>query len=360
MSTTTGADLLAHADRLTRQLRVSEVPVTRSQWETFDVTLHRLLHELVRPDMAPAVPGDPTRLALSAAVRAYPDPLRPVVHRPLSPSEAAQQLGQTTAWVHAQIRRGNIHAIHDGRDTHIPATALASRSDITPADPTDPHPLARVAATLGALADLLHDHTDRPPLTAEGHGAGAAVHVLAIGAVAARHTLTHGPIADANRPLAIAQYAERIIDTLREPAQLPHHLDRIAAVTPSPAPETLNDRLEAAIYDWAVAGRAETQRLIPSADVLRAFANQGTHLYAVTAKLLQATSPWPRAEAATETVVHLTKAGQILRAGRPSMGRAHHSHPAHPRVRHRQPSPLRHPAGHDHRTRHRVQRPTRQ
>ena len=64
----------------------------------------------------------------------------------------------------------------------------------------------------------------------------------------------------------------------------------------------------------AVAGRAETQRLIPSADVLRAFANQGTHLYAVTAKLLQATSPWPRAEAATETVVHLTKAGQILRA----------------------------------------------
>ena len=163
MSTTTGADLLARADRLTRQLRASEVPVTRAQWETFDVTLHRLLHELVRPDVAHAVPGDPTRAALTAASAPTPTRCVPSHHRPLSTAEAARQLGHTNDWVHAQIRRGNLHAVHDGRDTYIPAAALDDRTDITPADPTDPHPLARVATTLGALADLLHDPSHQAP-----------------------------------------------------------------------------------------------------------------------------------------------------------------------------------------------------
>jgi len=313
VSTTTGANLLARADRLTRQLRGSEVPVSRAQWETFDVTLHRLLHELIRPDMALPVPGDPTRTALTAAIRAYPAPLRPVHQRPLSTAEAARQLGHTSDWVHAQIRRGNLHAVHDGRDTYIPAAAPDDRTDITPADPTDPHPVARIAATLGALADLIHDPTTGLLLADPGPGAGAAVHVLAIGAVAARHTLIHGPLADANRPLAIAQYAERVIDTLHDPAQFPHQLDRIAAVTPTPAPETLNDQLEAAIHDWAIAGRTETERIIPSTDVLRAFANQGTHLYAVTLQVLQALEPRPESVRTEDIAKPLVDAGRALR-----------------------------------------------
>ena len=140
MSTTTGADLLAHADRLTRQLRVSEVPVTRSQWETFDVTLHRLLHELVNHDPAHVSSTDPNLPALAAAVHAYPQPLRPVQDRPLSPREAAQQLGQTTAWVHAQIRRGNLHAVHDGRDTYIPARPSTPAATSPPPPPPTPTP----------------------------------------------------------------------------------------------------------------------------------------------------------------------------------------------------------------------------
>ena len=315
MSTTTGADLLAHADRLTRQLRASEVPVTRVA--VGDLRRHPAP---APPRARPPRPG-PRRPRATRPGQPWPPPSAPTPtrsapshHRPLSPREAAQQLGQTTAWVHAQIRRGNLHAVHDGRDTYIPAEALDTRSDITPAAPTDPHPLARLATTLGALADLLHDHTDRPPLPAEGHSAGAAVHVLAIGAVAARHTLTHGPIADANRPLAIAQYAERVIDTLHEPAQLPHHLDRIAAVTPSPAPETLNDRLEAAIYDWSCRrARGDPtphpQRRRPPGLRQPRHPPLCRHPPTPPGDLV----PGPESEAATETAVHLTKAGQSLR-----------------------------------------------
>ncbi len=307
MSTTTGADLLARADRLTRQLRASEVPVSREQWERFDVTLHRLLHEIVGPGAAHVRLHDPARAALATVSSAYPSPLRPPAPRPLRPTEAARQLARTDGWVRRQIRHGNLHVVRDGRDTYLPATEVDTRTDITPADPTDPHPLARLATTLGALADLAHEAgtSEHLLLPGDGEAAGAAVHVLALGAVAARHALIHSPIADADRPLAIAQYAERAIDALRDCAHRPAGLDRLTAVTPHRGSDHLNDRLEAAVYDWGQAGRGEMNRLIPSVDVLRAFANQGTHLYAVTLQLLQAS---PAADVAPTDLQKTTEA----------------------------------------------------
>jgi hypothetical protein len=61
----------------------------------------------------------------------------------------------------------------------------------------------------------------------------------------------------------------------------------MASTAPEPAPATLNERLEAAVDHWARAADAELTRLIPSTEVLRAFANQGAHLYAATHRLIQ-------------------------------------------------------------------------
>ena len=285
MSTTTGTDLLGRADRLTRQLRSSQVPVTRAQWETFDVTLRRVLFELCGPNAFRIPRCDPARAELETIGDTYPTPLRPTGHPTLSSAEAALVLKGTNDWVHRPVRHTTLHLV---RDAGALGVGPDPRADITPSDPTDPHPLARLSVTLGALADLIQQDasTGRVLLPAPGEAAGAARQILTLGAVAARHALTHGAITDADRPLAVAQYAERAIDLLRDTARRPVDLDRLTAISPNRARGSANDRLEAAIHDWGAAGRFETTRLVPCVDVLRTFANQGAHMYAVTHQLL--------------------------------------------------------------------------
>lgn len=115
MSTTTATDLLAHADLLTRQLRDSDVPVTRQQWATFDVTVHRLMFELIGPGAmhAPGIPR--TTFAPTLAVfRAYPEPLRHPVNTELSVQQAAALAGKPRDYFRRKVQRGNLHAVRDG------------------------------------------------------------------------------------------------------------------------------------------------------------------------------------------------------------------------------------------------------
>lgn len=293
MSTTSAADLIAHADLLTRELRHCDVPITRQQWQSFDLTLHRLMRELLEPGPC-ARPSSP-RGAHTAALQvlhAYPDPLRPrtAVHRPgqdLTAPDRPPEVGRRTA------QRGPLYAVPDGDS--VRTAAPDPDPQITPADLSDPHPVARLACTLGALADLLtiEQNSHHPAVLESTDIAGIYSHVLSLAYVAARHALIHGATADADRPLAIAQYAEAAVDALRDSAQHPRALDRITSISPAPAPTSLNDQLEAAVHHWANMAQRELQRMVPSAEVLRGFANQGVHLCAVTHRFVTGPSALP-------------------------------------------------------------------
>ncbi len=287
MSTTTALELLEHADLLTRQLRKIDVLTTTAQWESFDTTLHRLLLELIGTDAANVRTADPSWRALHLAIRSYPTPLRPPVGTRLPPAQAAHYLGETREAVRWDIRQGHLQAVKEDGVHLVDSGDIDARPDICPADPTDPHPLSRVACHLGALADLVHEAQTAGPEILRGNGetAGAARHVLSLAAVAARYTLAHGEIEDAGRPLLVGQYAERVIDTLRDVALQPASLDRLASTMPVARPVTLNDRLEVAVHHWGLSARGEINRPIPSVDVLRQIANQGAHLCDVRALL---------------------------------------------------------------------------
>ncbi len=333
MSTTTAADLLDRADRLTRTLREHTDPVGAAQWEPFDVAFHRVLHEIVGADAAYVPRADPQQLALRSAIRSYPAPLRPPADIPLTPMQAARLLDITRQAVYRRIRTGNLHVARDGDAIAIRARDLDARPDLTPPDPTDPHPMARLGVTLGALADLLHGahEAGQPVLDQPGEAAATTRHILAIGLVAAGYAVGRGPYADANRPLAVAQYAERVLDTITNPDITITSLDRLRAVAPLSRPATLNDRLEAALHHWEIAATAETYRAVPSTDVLRTLANQSTHVFAVTSELLTAAPDADRidpdatlskalveaAKAARATDVHLAA---LTTLARPSVG----------------------------------------
>ena len=287
MSTTTALELLEHADVLTRRLRKSQAPTTSAQWETFDDTLYRLLIELVGIDAEHVRTADPSRRALDLAIRSYPTPLRPPVDARLQPSQAARYRAVTPRAVRNYIRRGHLRAVKDGDINLVHSRDLDAHPDLRPADPTDPHPLAKISCALGAMADLVHDARTSGPavLTGNGEVAGATLHVLSLAAVAARHTLARGQLDDAVRPLTVGRFAERVIDALRDVALHPASLDRLASTRPVAHPVTLNDRLEATLHHWGASARHEINRPIPSVDVLRQIANQGTHLCDVRALL---------------------------------------------------------------------------
>ena len=291
MSTTTAADLVSRADLLVRELRNSLHPVSLAEWERFDVTAYRLLHQLVGPGRV-----DDERTAVRAhaqlvrVLQSYPAPLRPPVGATsYSTRQAAQFLGLHREGVLHRIHRGDLPATTDGRSYGIAATNLDRRTDLGPADPTDPHPLSRLSCTFGALADLLVADRDREVsmLHDDVQVAALMAHVLTLTAVAARHTMGHCRVTDADRPLRMAQFAERAVDALGTPGSL-HGLDRITSTAPPDNPTTLNERLEAALRAWANAGRDELNRTVPSTEVLRNIANQGRHIYAVTDRLLHA------------------------------------------------------------------------
>jgi excisionase family DNA binding protein len=291
VSTTTAADLLSRADLLVRELRNSTDPVSLAEWERFDITAYRLLHELVGPGRTG---DDRTAVQAHAAVvrvlQNYPTPLRPPVGATTySTRQAAQFLGLPREGVLHRIHRGDIPATTDGRSYAIAATDLDRRTDLGPADPSDPHPLPRLSCTFGALADLLVADRDRPlsMLHDDAQVAALMAHIITLTAVAARHTIGHCLVTDADRPLRVAQFTEHAVDVLGTVGR-PHGLDRITSTAPPYHPETLNERLEAALRTWAITSRDELNRTVPSTEVLRNISNQGRHIYAVTNRLLQA------------------------------------------------------------------------
>ena len=139
------------------------------------------------------------------------------------------------------------------------------------------------------------------------------MHVLSLAAVAARHTLAHRPLEDADRPLTVGRYAERIIDTLRTVALEPVSLNRLASVAARPRPSTVNDRLEAALDAWQRSARCELVRPVPSLDVLRQIANQGAHLCDTRANF--------QADAHTREASRLRAAARALAHGEHAPGR---------------------------------------
>jgi hypothetical protein len=318
VSVTTAADLLIRAHRLAIELRDSHDPVTLQQWERFDVTLHRALHESLGADASYVPRGDPSRHTLLSAIRAYPAPLRPPADIPLTPAQAARVLNITERRVHRQIRAGHLKAVHDGDAVALQARDLDKRPDITPADPTDLHPLARVAVTLGALADQLHRAraTGQPVLDAPGEAAATARHLLAIGRVAAARALASLPFADADRPFAIAQYTERTLDTLATAGAPPASLAQLRTVTPHPAPLELGDRLETALHTWTGAARADLTRGVPASEGVRFLGNQAVHLYAVTHQVICADSV-QTLDPNGATTVMLTAAARAAQAAGP-------------------------------------------
>lgn len=284
MSTTSAADLLDRAHVLTRDLRRGDTTPSRAQWDAFDDTVHRLMTNLLGPHGRNIPVRSEQRVQLVAIAKTYPTPLR---DNELS-TGLAPRVGRPAAFreiAHAQ-RRAHLRLVaqDDSAVPTLPEVDLPSA--------TDPHPMARLTCTLGALADLLHD---APPLgpSAQRDMADATARILSVASVAARHTLTGcriqdaASLEDAARILEVAVWAERSIDRLGSRSLDAASLEHIGATIADRSSDALNDRLEVARTDWSAAARAEVGLLIPSVDVMRVIANQSAHLYGVTAQLLR-------------------------------------------------------------------------
>ena len=112
-------------------------------------------------------------------------------------------------------------------------------------------------------------------------------HVLGIIQVAASHAVRVGPLSDVDRPLDVARYSAKALDALGDVGRGAAMLNT-ASFAPPPHPVSLNEHLESGLRQWISAARAELNRTVPSADVIRNVMNQGIHLSAVSARLLEA------------------------------------------------------------------------
>jgi len=287
MSTTTAALLLLTADRVARELHTSTETITLPQWETFDNTVYRCLHTLLGPGRK--LTGHDSAEG-SAAIRAfqhYPTPLRPAPGETYSPTEASRLIGSNTHRVTRDAIAGRIPAERVDRALRIPAEELDRRPDLTPANSADTQPLARLTVAIGAMTDVLAGHRAAAgaALTDDRQIAAAMRHVLSLAAVAARHTLHTGAVADLDRPLLIAQYAERAVDALDGRSGYPQ-LWTMTSTNPPLIPRSLNDKLEVGLRTWDATARSHLKLSIPSTDVIRNIANQGVHILAVTDAVL--------------------------------------------------------------------------
>ena len=276
MSMTTAADLLEQASRLTILVRGHERPATTEQWASFDITVHRLLTEILGPDATYVPADDPARPALREALANYPTPLfSTAMSSPEFEAVKAAAENRTTLQ-----RRLHIAGPEDEWRARL--------SEAHPASPDDPHPLARLACTYGALADLLHTPARQREdlLRDRGDHAALTARVLATTAVAARWALLQGHLADGERPFAIGRYAEHALDHIGQPAGRLLGLSSVGADgyrwTRTATPEAA---LEHAIAAWTSAAGREVVSRDPSADVLRHLIGQGIHVYTVRAYL---------------------------------------------------------------------------
>ncbi len=303
MSTTTAADLLDLAYTRTRDLRRSGIAPTKAQWDAFDDTVHRLVTNLLGPYGRNVPLRSDYRLPLLTTVQTYPDPLRDSGLAATRPSGAPK--ATSFRRIPQRPSRGHLHAVA-GDEPSVPSMADL---DLPMAD--DPDPFARLTCTMGALADLLVG-APQLDLSAECTDlVDTTARILSLTAVVARHSLSFGAFDQADRVLAVGRWAERRLDRLGPRGLTTAGMDRIGATYTDPISAAMNDRLEAARVDWTAAAQAEVNQLIPSVEVLRVIANQGAHLYGVTARVLRS-HPSPAVD--QETINRsLAKAAQALR-----------------------------------------------
>jgi len=288
VSTTTAAMLLLSADRLARELHASTEPVSLTQWETFDNTVFRCLHTLVGPGRRLSGHDSAAGSAAVRALQEYPTPLRPSPGEVYSPREAARLTGSIAYRVTLDAVADRIHAERLDRALRIPAEE-DHRPDLTPALSTDRHPLSRLSVAIGGMTDVVASHraTRGAALTDDSQIAAAMRHVLSLTAVAARHTLSRGVIAEADRPLLIAQYAQRAVDALEGRSGYPQ-LWTMTSTNPPLTAKNLNDRLEIGLRAWSAAAARHLQHPVPCTELIRNIANQGTHILAVTDAVIAA------------------------------------------------------------------------
>jgi excisionase family DNA binding protein len=321
VSTTTVGDLLDRAEILARSLRAADTQISTSQWCSFDATAYRLLHELVGPERVGAREQILAHACVSRILDGYPRPLAaPNPQTTYNAKQAASHLGVSHSTVVADIHESRLAATFDGRRYSIKAADLPTATDVRPADPASPDPLNRLTCTLGLLADMVVAERSRTaptpgldPLRDDAQVAPVVARVFAMTIVAARHALAHIPLQDADRPLAIAQYAEHSLDALGH-VDRPSALNRVASFAPPSSPRTPNDELEAALRTWADQARKELAKTIPSTEVMRDIANQARHLYVVTARLAAASFTTGHLAEDAARVVHeeLRQPAQIM------------------------------------------------
>jgi len=321
VSTTTVGDLLNRAEILARSLRVTDAQISTSQWRSFDATAYRLLHELVGPERVGARAQILSHASVSRILNGYPSPLTaPNPQTTYNAKQAASHLGVSSWAVLADIRGSRLPATFDGRRYSIKATDLPTAADVQPADPASTSPLDQLTCTLGLLADMVVTERSRntptpgfDPLRDDAMVAPVVARVFAMTIVAARHALAHIPLQDADRPLAIAQYAEHSLDALGD-VDRPSALSQVASFAPPSTPRTPHEGLAAALRAWAGHARTELAKTIPSTEVLRDIANQARHLYAVTARLAGASFTAGHLSEAAARVVHeeLRQPAQIM------------------------------------------------
>src|SRR5665647_1135634 len=281
MSTTTVGDLLERAEILASRLRADDAQISTSQWCSFDATAYRLLHELVGPERVGVRAQILAHASVSWILNGYPRPLAaPNPQTTYNAKQAASHLGVSHSTVVADIRESRLPATFDGRRYSIKATDLTTATDVRPADPASTDPLDQLSCTLGLLADMVVTERSRTaptpgfdPLRDDAQVAPVVARVFAMTIVAARHALAHIPLQDADRPLAIAQYAEHSLDALGD-VNRPSALNRVASFAPPSSPRTPNEELETALRAWAGHARTELATTIPSTEVLRDIANQ--------------------------------------------------------------------------------------
>lgn len=314
MSTTTGHDLINRADRLARELGRCDLPVDTQLWESFDTTAYRLMRELIGPGRDDAGACTRSRATLLQAIHAYPTPLRPPLNADFSITEATRFVTVSREVLITRIKEGSLPTHVVNGLPRVDAADLDTRTDITPTDAADPHPLARLSTTMGVLADMVNQER-RSPGTVDGLSddavRDATARVMTWLAVAGRCTLRHGPLENGDRPLAVAQYADRSIDTLGGTAPSIAGPDALAARVSTPG-RGLSEQLDSRLHAWSWAAREELRRTIPSTQVMANIASIGTLMMATTHKL-HTLSPSTPAEALVAMTSDLRGAADALK-----------------------------------------------
>lgn len=301
MTVTTLPDLIARAESLARGLRFSDEPTTTEQWNTFEATAHRLMRALVDAPVNGRRPGAADPLRSREIVRALPRAaMFSGAQTSYTAREAGAQLGISGSTVLKRVRRSDLPAVLDAGTYVIRAEDLFGGSELTPANASSAHPLDRLSTMLGTAGDLILLHRQRQgpgvqgdPLSSEAQVAPAMTRVLTLTLAAARDSASRLPLATTDQALALAKYAERSLDQLNQLNERVDNdsLSRVATFMAEPTRRGHNGGLQSVLRSWAESAHAEVRRDIPSADSLRAIANQGLHVYAVTARMLDASEP---------------------------------------------------------------------